>query len=128
MKKNKLNQLKQTDGKLDKDVVKSTKPIVKEKRKIRNLDELWGEQVESKYGTDSLEEYTAKLEDMNLSDIQSHALTVAGLTPIDDRGRLIKRCVAAFNEHIGQFEPKPEVGAGNPKLKPDLRKWLAGES
>jgi homoserine acetyltransferase len=115
---NKLKEMKQTHG-------------VVEKRDIstyRNLDDILGNTGTSKYGTLDENEYVAKIQAMNKSDLQAHAVETASLIPIDDREQLENRLIREFKIHAIQYTaPRPQVRnliASTPKQKAKLKKAL----
>lgn len=106
--KNKLDSLNQIHGKIE-------KPIT--------LDQVWGDDGKSKYGTLNSDEYNKYLNDLNKSDLQSHAVKI-GLVPIDDRETLIKRLKQEFKKHISQFRVRPELNNGK-KISKEVKDILA---
>ena len=78
-KKTSLKSIKQAHGKQE-----------NVKFEPRTLDQVWGDTGISKFGTLDVEEYAANLNDMNKSDLQTHA-TKVGLVPVDDVSLLRKR-------------------------------------
>jgi hypothetical protein len=104
----KLASLKQIDGKA---APESQEEFVAQKT---TLDQIWGDDGTSKYGTMEESEYAARLEDMNLSDMQRHAVEVAGLPATDNKGLLIKRLLAEFRAHVGSYrKPAPSKSTVN---------------
>lgn len=101
-KKAKLDEMNQTHGKVDNpDEFRPT-----------SLEQIWGSDGSSKYGTLELSEYEKTLSGLSKSELHIHA-TKVGLIPVDDRGILTKRCVREFVRHISQFtapiENKDEI-------------------
>jgi len=92
-KKSKLDNLHQAHGKIE-------KPIT--------LDQVWGNDGLSKYGTLDLEKYDDYLNNLNKSDLQAHAIKI-GLVPVDDRNSLIKRLKLEFKKFSSQFKQRPIV-------------------
>ena len=90
-KKSKLNSLNQTHGKIEDDV-----------KAPRTLDQIFGDDGSTKYGTLILEEYAVYLNDLNKSDLQSHANKM-GLVPIDNREILISRLKKEFVKHVSAY-------------------------
>lgn len=66
------------------------------------LDQIWGESGNTKYGTTDVNDYVRKLEDMNTTDLQTHA-HVIGFVPVDDRVVLMKKLIGEFKKHISGF-------------------------
>ena len=85
----KLEDLSQTHGKL-------------ENIQYKTLDQIWGDNVNSRYQSTNEKEYVNFLNDMNKSDLQSHANKI-GLVPIDNRETLTKRLIAEFRKHVSLF-------------------------
>lgn len=67
------------------------------------LDQIWGESGNTKYGTTDVNDYVRKLEDMNTTDLQTHA-HVIGFVPVDDRVTLMKKLIGEFKKHISGFQ------------------------
>ena len=90
--KTNLDEMSQTHGKVDNpDEFQPT-----------SLEQIWGSDGSSKYGTLSQDEYEKSLTEMTKSELHLHA-TKVGLIPVDDRAILAKRCVREFVRHISQF-------------------------
>lgn len=90
-----MKDLTQTHGKL-------------EEYEHKTLDQILGDDGSSKYKTLNLDKYTAYLNDLNKSDLQSHATTV-GLLPIDNRELLCKRLIKEFRKYTSSYKlPKLE--------------------
>ena len=84
-----LESLSQTHGKV-------------EKFQPTTLDQVWGESGNTKYGTTDVNDYIRRLEDMNTTDLQTHA-HVIGFVPLDDRVTLVKKLVSEFKKHVSSF-------------------------
>jgi hypothetical protein len=87
-KNNKISQLSQTHGKIEKPVT---------------LDQIWGDTGINKYGTLDPVKYDKYVNDLNKSDLQAHAVKI-GLVPIDDRSTLISRLKREFNKHASTYK------------------------
>lgn len=99
-KKNTLAELSQTHGKL-------------ENTEFKTLDQIWGDDGSSKYKTLDEKEYKIYLNDLNKSDLQSHASKL-GLIPIDDREALTKRLMSEFKKYVSLYKvPKTNLGKVN---------------
>ena len=85
--KGQLDNLNQTHGKIE-------KPLT--------LNQIWGDDGKSKYGTLDVEEYSNYLNDLNKSDLQSHASKI-GLVPIDNRETLCTRLKKEFIKHVSGY-------------------------
>jgi hypothetical protein len=90
-KKSKLDSLKQTHGKVE-------KPLT--------LNQVWGDDGSSRYGTLNVDEYMVYLNNLNKSDLQTHAVKI-GLVPVDDRVTLVKRLKIEFNKFSSQYKTRP---------------------
>jgi hypothetical protein len=90
-KKDGLKELSQTHGKVD-----------NEKPAPTTLDQLWGDEGLSKYGTMNEEEYSKQIDEYNRTDLQTHAGKL-GIVPLDDRGRLTKTLIAHFRKHVANY-------------------------
>ena len=88
--KGQLDNLNQTHGKVE-------KPLT--------LNQVWGDDGKSKYGTLDAEKYSEYLNDLNKSDLQAHAVKI-GLVPIDDRNSLVTRLKKEFNKHASQYSAR----------------------
>jgi hypothetical protein len=115
-----LKKAKQTDGKVRKEeLTEDSNP----QYEPTTLAQLWGESNGSeKYKTLKIEEYKESLANMNLSELQSHALEIAQVVPIHQRERLEKRLCLEFQRHVAGFTvPKithrPEKPASQEALR-----------
>tara|TARA_Y100000310_G_scaffold324188_1_gene385734 strand:- start:475 stop:855 length:381 start_codon:yes stop_codon:yes gene_type:complete len=101
-KKKSIKNLSQTHGK-------------EEKFEPTTLDQIWGDDGLSAYGTMQEEQYEGQIDDMNMSDLQAHASTV-GIIPIDNRSTLRERLMREFRKHVNSF--KKPVDASSPSGRP----------
>lgn len=96
--KNKLNNLKQIDGKLHAE--DSFEPVT--------IAQVLGDTGLSKYNTLNEDEYRAQLSQMNLAELRGHATTV-GIIPRDvSTERLVKQLVGEFNKYVSVYK-RPQV-------------------
>jgi hypothetical protein len=95
-KQRKIDNLHQTHGKVEK------MPLT--------LDQIWGDTGESKYGTLDINEYEKYLNDLNKSDLQTHASKV-GLVPIDDRETLVSRLKREFEKHASLYKARAAINS-----------------
>jgi len=86
----KIKELKQTHGKVEKLAQYST------------LDQILGDTGIGKYKTLDEAVYQKQLNEMNKSDLQSHAVEI-GLIPVDDRETLETRLLREFRAHAVQY-------------------------
>lgn len=84
-----LKKLSQTHGK-------------EEKFEPTSLDQVWGEDGTSTYGTMNEMEYERQIDNMNMSDMQTHASRV-GIIPIDNRSTLRDRLLREFRKHVANY-------------------------
>lgn len=77
------------------------------------LDQIWGDRGLSKYKTMNAAEYEKYLNELNKSDLQSHAVT-HGVLPQDSRERMIKTLMGMFREYVNSFK-RPENTIPAPK-------------
>ena len=92
-KKKSVKNLSQTHGK-------------EEKFEPTTLDQIWGDDGSSVYGTMEETNYQGKIDEMNLSDLQAHASRV-GIIPIDNRQTLRERLLREFRKHVSAYK-KPK--------------------
>jgi len=97
-KANNLKNLSQTHGKTEE----------KEKYEPTTLDQVWGDEGLSVYGTMNEEEYQKQLDEFNRTDLQSHASKI-GVVPLDDRNRLTKTLMGEFRKHVSKFRKPSEA-------------------
>lgn len=88
--KDQLNEYVEVDGK-----IASNNPTA--------LEQIWGADGLSKYGTMDLEVYEARLADMMPVDIQNHARDI-GLRPDVDIDLLKRRLIDEFQRHVASFK------------------------
>lgn len=108
-KASKLSQVKQTDGMIEEEP--------------RTLAQFFGETIQGKYNTTKESEYLTYLGGLNKTDLQRHAIK-CGLTPKDDRNRLIQSLVREFKRVIASYKPLP-VFKNNKTISPEIAKILA---
>lgn len=108
-KKPSLEQLSQSHGK-------------EENVQPTSLDQIWGDTGISKYKTLNRDEYQSQINDMNKSDLQTHA-TKVGLVPIDDMKMLRGRLVKEFDKHVSSYRT-PKSTKDSENLSKDALKIL----
>lgn len=109
-KKNNLNNMSQTHGQL-------------EEYQYKSLDQILGDDGTSKYKTLDLEKYKEYLNDLNKSDLQSHA-TKVGLLPVDNRELLCKRLIKEFTKYTSSYK-LPKLQRSEIKLDKQARDVLS---
>ena len=67
-----------------------------------SLDQIWGDTGISKFKTLDRDEYESQLNDMNKSDLQTHA-TKVGLVPIDDT-KMLKKARKELDKHVSSYK------------------------
>ena len=95
-----------------------------EKFKPTTLDQVWGESGNTKYGTTDVNDYIRKLEDMNTTDLQTHA-HVIGFVPVDDRVTLMKKLIGEFKKHISGFQKPTDQLPHNRPPSDEVKKILS---
>jgi hypothetical protein len=105
--KNKINELSQVHGKVDKFTPTT-------------LDQIWGDDGSSRYGTVIEEEYINSINDMAMTDLQTHASKI-GFIPIDNRENLEKRLIKEFRRHVSEYRAPTEMAPENDPLDIDPR-------
>ena len=93
-----------------------------EKFQPTSLDQVWGEDGSSTYGTMNDAEYERQIDEMNMSDMQTHASRV-GIIPIDNRSTLRDLLLREFRKHVANYRkpihhptPPEEVDAQTLKI------------
>lgn len=114
MAKKKLSDIKQVDGKLDNNLTPN------------DLDEILGT-TSKMYKTVDEEKYRSFLQEMNLADIQAHAIEV-GLMPIDHRPTLVDRLLREFKKNTSTYKNFAAKNKDNlsDKQKKDILKIING--
>ena len=111
-KKIKLKDLNQIDAK-----VETVRPTT--------LDQIWGENGNTKYGTKSLEEYKNYIYGLNRTDLHAHALQI-GVLPNDNLEMLRVRLEREFNRHISAFQaPQNQTQKSSKKISKEVQKILS---
>tara|TARA_Y100000004_G_scaffold32349_1_gene33899 strand:- start:694 stop:1059 length:366 start_codon:yes stop_codon:yes gene_type:complete len=110
-KKNSLKGMSQTHGKVD-------------KFEPTTLDQIWGDDGTGMYGTLDITSYENRLDDMNMSDMQTHASRV-GIIPIDNRSMLRERLVREFRKHVSAYKKPTSAPEENPKISKEIEKILS---
>ena len=77
------------------------------------LDQVWGDDGVSKYGTFSKAEYQEHIDNLNKTDLQQHAVKL-GIVPVRERARLTKNLMTAFDQHCSKYTKPSEANAGDP--------------
>ena len=88
------------------------------------LDQIWGDDGTSTYGTLNENTYTVQLDDMNMSDLQAHASTV-GIIPIDNRQTLRERLLREFRKHTSAYKKPIHEAESVTHVDPEVMKILS---
>ena len=110
-KRKNVKKLSQTHGKV-------------EKFEPTTLDQIWGDDGTSTYGTLNENAYTVQLDDMNMSDLQAHASTV-GIIPIDNRQTLRERLLREFRKHVSAYKKPIHETEPITHVDPEVMKILS---
>ena len=95
-----------------------------EKFEPNTLEQIWGDDGSTTYGTLNENQYANQLDDMNMSDLQTHASTV-GIIPIDNRSTLRERLLRDFRKHVSSYK-KPTHQTQSPRdVNPETIKILS---
>ena len=108
-KKPKLEDLSQTHGKV-------------EEFKPTTLDQIWGDDGMSKYGTLKMAEYEKKIAEMDTSDLHNHAIAV-GLIPVSDETLMRKRLKSQFQRHVNDYTT-PVDNVNTEEISDEVKKIL----
>ena len=111
-KKKKLGDIKQVHGKVETKFVPTT------------LDQIWGDDGTSLYGTVDLETYQSRIFDMNMSDLHAHASKV-GIIPVDNRNMLTDRLLREFTQHVSAYRKPITAENENINIPDKVKKILA---
>ena len=110
-KKKSVKNLSQTHGK-------------EEKFEPTTLDQIWGDDGLNVYGTMVEDQYETQIDEMNMSDMQTHASRV-GIIPIDNRSTLRERLLRDFRKHVSSYK-KPTHQTQSPRdVNPETIKILS---
>lgn len=92
-----------------------------ELKPITSIYELMG-MAAHPYSTLDEKEYSKKLEDMNLADLQDHAIQL-NIVPVDDRERLQDKLITAFLTVVGTYKAS-QVKDNGDKIEGDKKAAL----
>ena len=95
-----------------------------EKFEPTTLDQIWGDDGTSTYGTLNENAYTLQLDDMNMSDLQAHASTV-GIIPVDNRQTLRERLLREFRKHVSAYKKPIHETEPPTHVDPEVMKILS---
>ena len=83
------------------------------------LDQVWGDDGFSNYGTLDAEEYKNQIGGMSRAEIQTHA-TKLSVVPIENRELLERRLVKEFEKHVASYN-RPESPRPSPISKEGMK-------
>ncbi len=95
-----------------------------EKVQPTTLDQIWGDDGLSKYGTLCDQEYKTKLDDMSKSDIFAHAASI-GIIPVDNRDLLTRTLLKEFLKFSSAYKKPIEDKKDIPNISPEVLKILS---
>jgi regulatory protein YycH of two-component signal transduction system YycFG len=78
------------------------------------LDQIWGDEGNSKYGTLDESTYSTQIKAMNKSDLHSHAIKL-GILPVENRELLTNRLLREFKKHVLSFRKPKQTSAKKPQ-------------
>ena len=78
------------------------------------LDQIWGDEGNSKYGTLDESTYTTQIKAINKSDLHSHAIKL-GILPVENRELLTNRLLREFKKHVLSFRKPKQTSAKKPQ-------------
>ena len=110
-KKKSVKNLSQTHGK-------------EEKFEPTTLDQIWGDDGLNVYGTMVEDQYETQIDEMNMSDMQTHASRV-GIIPIDNRNTLRERLLREFRKHVASYRKPVSNPSPQPSISKEMRKILS---
>jgi|TARA_R110000823_G_scaffold94553_1_gene206660 hypothetical protein len=95
-----------------------------EKFEPTTLEQIWGDDGSTAYGTLNENAYTKQVDDMNMSDLQAHASTV-GIIPIDNRSTLRERLLREFRKHVSSYKKPVQESSSAAHIDPKVMKILS---
>ena len=96
----------------------------KESFEKTTLDQVWGDEGYSKYGTLDEEEYTSSIRGLNKTDLHAHAVKV-GILPVDNRQLLTSRLTREFKKYVLGFRKPKSEPKRKTKVSDDIKSILA---
>jgi hypothetical protein len=96
-----------------------------ETQQITSLEQLWGVNDLSRYGTTDEDTYRQKLNEFNKSDLEAHARQI-GVTIPEGVERLKGNLIRQFRVYVSSLKnPPPPLSKGPMKMTPEIEKILA---
>ena len=95
-----------------------------EKFEPTTLDQIWGDDGSSVYGTMEEGRYEKEVDEMNLSDLQAHASRV-GIIPIDNRQMLRERLLREFRKHVASYKKPVTDTSSELRVNDEVRRILS---
>jgi hypothetical protein len=109
-KKTKLKSLTETHGKL-------------ETKMPTSLDEVWGYNYLSRYGTINEQEYESKLREFTRSDLENEA-RAQGSIIVEDSERIKKELMKLFRSYVLSLNKPSDVKTQPIKITPEIKRIL----
>jgi len=95
-----------------------------EKFEPTTLEQIWGDDGSTVYGTLNENQYANQVDEMNMSDLQAHASTV-GIIPIDNRHTLRERLLREFRKHVSSYKKPVHEAQPTSHVDPEVLKILS---
>ena len=109
----------------DKQMMQTHAMEEKESFERTTLDQIWGDQGFSKYGTLSESDYIGQIKGMNKTDLHAHAVKM-GILPVENRELLSNRLVREFKKYVLAYKkPKPKPNKKSSKPSDKVKSILA---
>lgn len=88
------------------------------------LEQVWGSDNLSKYGTLDIDEYNDRLDNMTRADLETHARAV-GVIIVEHTPRLREKLIHEFNSFVSLVQkPENPKSYGKIKITPEAQKVL----
>ena len=88
------------------------------------LEQLWGFDSMSRYGTTKEEEYNAQLTQMTRADLETHAKK-QGVVLLETNARLIDACLKEFRVYVSSLQkPKQPKNQSKEDASPEVQRIL----
>lgn len=73
----------------------------------QTLEQIWGDDGSSKYGTMDTEQYEEFLMNCSRAELHRHAVKVGGIVPIDNLSLMRDKLLKEFRKHVNSFKAPP---------------------
>lgn len=105
--------------------IETTGKIEDEKFEPTLLEQVWGADSLSRYGTLELSEYTKRLDEMTRSDMEAHARQM-GVVIVEHSPRLREKLISAFASYVSLVhKPASQQHPTSTKLSDAAKKILS---